>query len=393
MEILSQATGTGWKPLSTTRPTGQTDNPTLDRTIEALSQLLLSENLVVLSGLGSSMDLVDAEGKPIAPGMSDLWDAAKAKAGAKFGKVLAQVHYGISNGQRGNIEDLLSHCQMVLQLEADDNDNTVKGFVEATESIIAEKCRFPGAGVRPATHETFLRRVARRSPRLPRTRIFTTNYDLCFEVAANSTRFVVVDGFSHTFPQEFDGGYFSYDLVKRERDREAPDYVTNVFHLYKVHGSVDWERQEDRIIKTPNTSNPCLIYPRQGKYQSSYDQPFLEMMSRFQIALRQPNTGLLIVGFGFNDAHLVQPIMSAVRSNVSLRVMIVDPAFKKPDDGEDNRKSEIMEIEKLIEGGDSRLSLLAARFGEFVPIIPDLVAKTEDEVHGERARTARGRNS
>ncbi len=200
----------------------------------------------------------------------------------------------------------------------------------------------------------------------------------------------MIDGFSHTFPQEFDGSYFGYDLVRREQDREIPDYITNVFHLYKMHGSVDWEKEANRIIKNPNTTKPCLIYPRQGKYQSSYEQPFGEMMSRFQMALRQPNTGLLIIGFGFNDTHLVHPILSAIRSNVSVRMVAVDPGIGKPQNGNDTRNSEIQGIERLIEHGDPRLCLLKAEFEEFVPIIPDLIAETEEEVHYSRLRTVRG---
>lgn len=382
MEILSKTTGDKWQTINTSQPSEDAEDPTREKTIQLLTGLLLSENLLVLCGLGSSMYLKDSNGKSIAPGMNDLWNATKNEANTAFNKVLQDAHYKKNDKSDDNIEDLLSRCQMVLQLEDKQN---IREFVEKSEKVIAEKCRFPQNGTTPDFHEAFLRKVARRSPRLPRTRIFTTNYDLCFEVAASNARFIMIDGFSHTFPQEFDGGYFSYDLVKREQDREAPDFITNVFHLYKVHGSVDWEKQENRIVKNPNTTKPCLIYPRQGKYQSSYEQPYGEMMSRFQMALRQPNTGLLICGFGFNDAHLVQPIMSAIRSNVSLKAMVVDPAVKPADDP-DNRKQEIQSIEKLINGGDPRLSMITAKFEEFVPLIPDLVAETEEEVHHKRVK-------
>lgn len=383
MDILSQTTGSDWQTINLSQSIGETEDPTREKTIQLLTSLLLSENLLVLCGLGSSMYLSGSDGKRVAPSMKDLWEAAEEKAGTAFDKALEDAHYTVHQGQDGNIEELLSHCQMVLQLEDKQN---IRKFVEDSEQVIAEKCRFPQNEVTPVSHEAFLRKVARRSPRLPRTRIFTTNYDLCFEVAASSARFIMIDGFSHTFPQEFDGGYFSYDLVKRDQDREAPDYITNVFHLYKVHGSVDWEKRDNRIVKNPDTAKPCLIYPRQGKYQSSYEQPYGEMMSRFQMALRQPNTGLLICGFGFNDAHLVHPIMSAIRSNVSLKAMVVDPAIGKPENGEDQRKREIQDIEKLIKDGDPRLSMVTATFEEFVPLIPDLVAETEEEIHRRRLK-------
>jgi hypothetical protein len=71
-----------------------------------------------------------------------------------------------------------------------------------------------------------------------------------------------------------------------------------------------------------------IIYPRLSKFESSYEQPFLEMMSRFQASLRQSNTGVLVIGFGFNDAHVAQPLLSALESNVNLKMVVVDPGLE-----------------------------------------------------------------
>ena len=103
-------------------------------------------------------------------------------------------------------------------------------------------------------------------------------------------------------------------------------------------------------------------------------------MSRFQAALRLPNTGLLIVGFGFNDAHLVGPLNSALRSNASLRLVAVGPTYEtKP-------PQFIQNLESLIEAGDRRLSVLAAGFEDLVGIIPDLKAPSEEEQHQSRIK-------
>jgi len=220
---------------------------------------------------------------------------------------------------------LLSHCQLSEALEP---AKDVQDFISKTESLIVAKCRFVTDTVGLPVHEAFFRRVARRPTRQPRLKLFTTNYDLCLETAASHARFVVVDGFSHTQPQEFDGTYFNYDFVRRERDREVPEYIPNVFHLYKMHGSVEWEKKGNQVVKMPTAERPLLIYPRYGKFESSYEQPFLEMMSRFQVSLREPNTGLLVVGFGFNDRHVSQPLLSAIESNIGLKVIIVDPALE-----------------------------------------------------------------
>jgi len=110
------------------------------------------------------------------------------------------------------------------------------------------------------------------------------------------------------------------------------------------------------------------------------------MMSRLQIALRQPNTGLLIIGFGFSDQHVNQPIVSAVRSNVGLKAMVVDPALI----GIPDSKKPLLELKSLLDSGDLRLSFVSARFEEFVPLLPDLVAATEEERHRNRLKKLGG---
>ena len=346
---------------------------------QALTEILLSENLVVLAGLGTSLHVTDGNDKPVAPSMSDLWAAVEQASGKGFEGIKSSVCYR-SPGDRDDIELLLSQCQMAERFSP---SKAVNEFMARAESLIVEKCRFVTESTKLGGHESFLRKAARRSTRLPRLRLFTTNYDLCFEAAASHVRFVAVDGFSHTQPQEFDGLHFSYDFVRRGHDREAPEYIPNVFHLYKLHGSVDWELKGTQVVKTLQPQKPLIIYPRYSKFESSYDQPFLEMMSRFQLSLRQPNTGLLVIGVGFKDHHISQPVMSAVRANVGLKAAIVSPSLKK----KGNENASIATVNSLIEKGDWRLTLIASTFEHLVSFLPDLVAETEEELYRQRVRS------
>lgn len=370
--FFSAKTGNGWVDIERSEePTGN-----FAEFERAVLDILLSPNLVVLSGLGPSMCVQDGKGHTLAPTMETLW--AEAARLEHFKTVVKKIGYSVAD-QGQNIESLLSFCQLYQQLRPDE---AVADFIAKAEAIIVTRCRFVTSGMRLDIHEGFLRKVARRSTRLPRMKLFTTNYDLCFEAAASATRFVVVDGFSHTHPQEFDGAHFSYDLVRRDEEGEAPDYIPNVFHLYKIHGSIDWESEGSIIRRGGQPKSPLIIYPRHTKFELSYNQPFLEMMSRLQIALRLPNTGLLIVGFGFNDQHINQPIMSALRSNVGLKAMVVDPivSYIPP------TKQPLLDLKSLIDSGDLRLSLLSAGFEQFVPLLPDLVAATEEEQHQTRIK-------
>jgi hypothetical protein len=125
-----------------------------------------------------------------------------------------------------------------------------------------------------------VRKIARRGIRKPRAKLFTTNYDLCFETAAQGQQFVVIDGFSHSHPQVYDRAHFGYDIVRRVGDQDAPDYIENVFHLYKLHGSIDWRRDGSVIRRSRDDKHgaPVLIYPRDSKYQQAFEPPYLDMM-------------------------------------------------------------------------------------------------------------------
>jgi hypothetical protein len=138
---------------------------------------------------------------------------------------------------------------------------------------------------------------------------------------------------------------------------------------------VDWcPTSKGGVERRADAPKPLIIYPRSNKYASSYQFPFLQQMSRFQMALRQQNTCLVIVGFGFRDDHLTGPIQSAIESNVGLRVFVVSPSL------EDDAKGHnvIRKTSNLIKGGDRRLTFLAGTFEEFVRVLPDLTAESDD---------------
>ena len=106
-------------------------------------------------------------------------------------------------------------------------------------------------------------------------------------------------------------------------------------------------------------------------------------MSRVQLELRQPNVGLLIIGFGFNDEHIAQPILAAVRSNVGLKAAIIDPCISQLA----NTNTHLSAIAQLIRSGDDRLSLIESTFEESVQSLPDLVSMTEEEQHRRRVNS------
>lgn len=337
-----------------------------ERLQEHLKRLLANYNVIVLAGSGTSIDAVSpGVGGPKMPA---LWKTIAAWP--EFKDIKKQISYtGIEN-----IEDFLSQCHNSLAFVDAATVKVVKVFTKKAEKEIFESCtNFLKTAHSLPAHEELLDKITKRKSRFPRPKLFTTNYDLCFEFAAARRGMTVIDGFSFSQPRKFNPSFFGFDIVRRAHSpSESNELVDGVVHLLKIHGSVDWEVSESGIqqVSEPEEDKRCLIYPATTKYKHSYTQPYLEMMARFLMSLREPNTTLVVVGFGFNDEHLNAPILAAAQSNPSLNLLVVDPSIQ---DKSDDLFGYAPHIE-LAKYTASRVTLLNATFGQFTNLIPDLKA-------------------
>lgn len=342
---------------------------------DTLKEILLAslqmQHIVVLAGSGTSLGPVGG------PSMTALWDAAIGnepnKAAASTAK---KINYDFKV-LPPNIEAFLSKAEAYLQVREDDAD--VKRFVNACKKVILEKCSaFLDVGKLDA-HKTFLHRLSRRRIRDPRLKVFTTNYDLCFEQAASALGGVVIDGFSFTPPRHYDPRYFGYDIIRRPRASEDQgNYLEGVFLFYKLHGSVNWARSANGPVQektSPSPDEACLIYPASGKYQQSFLQPHLESISQYLAALREPNTCLIAIGFGFNDDHLSEPLLAAVRSNPHLRLIIVNPGITDQENKGRNANRYWRDFFSLAKE-DEDVWFINASFQDFAKLVPDLKSLT-----------------
>lgn len=374
ISVLSAREPDGW----TEYDDSGVDSPLID----ALEVVLLSERLVVLAGLGTSLCIKDEAGERLAPTMQDLWNRVQAADQEGFAYAVETV--GPGEEEHPNIELLLSRCQAALQLH---DDEDLQSFVNGAEQVIAEACSFLGGSEQVGIHASFLRKLARRSASADRLRLFTTNYDLVFERAAASAGLASLDGFSPAHPGMFDASNFDLDIVRRRAaDGSDMEYVAGVHYLYKLHGSIDWFRKDGTVQKLPSTGSEeaerCLIFPRESKFQLSYEPPFFDLLASFQSALRQPNVGLLVAGFGFADPHVARPVLSAIQRNPSLSAVFIDPCLnEKP-------PPPLGPVERLVREGDRRITLVASTFEDLVPLIPDLQPETHSEMHLRRSGQA-----
>lgn len=361
-----------WRSLSITDGADEAERRRAERVSEEITQMLLAslkmEHVAVLTGSGCSLAVGG-------PSMGDLWKAIVGDSPSeKARKTAKAAGYDL---EKKNIEAFLSHIEASLFIK---KNSAVEKFLTAAKQTVLEKCNSFLEPSKLGAHETFIHRLSRRRSRDRRLKLFTTNYDLCFERAISAIGGVAIDGFSFMVPRRYDPRYFDYDIVRRPRSGESNgNFLEGVVLLHKLHGSVNWERRDDGVFETscPSPENACLIYPASGKYQQSYSQPYLESISQYLAALREPNTCVLVVGFGFNDDHLSEPLIAAVRSNPHLRLIVVDPLIKTKDTEKKLNRVQDQLLDLSLKGED--VWFINSSFGAFADKIPDLKSLTPAE--------------
>ena len=310
-------------------------------------------HILVLSGAGTS---IAAGGKT----REGLWTSCEKEIKAV---VKAAGKYSLYGERDKDIEMFLSYAERLCSVLEDGDLNNA---VVVLKKAILGYCSLTYKASND--HANLLRKLTARKPGLPRVEVFTTNYDTLFEQAARESGFVVIDGFSFSFPRTFSGRNFDLDIVNRERTRlkGEENFIPNVIHLLKLHGSVDWFRDSEGIIEQrigKEAEEPLIIYPSSEKYAASYDQPYFEMMSRFQTALRRDNTLLIVLGFGFADKHLNNTIIEAVRQNPGFHLLVADY-------GHSSGGIDLGKYQNLFRQIDGNISIVHASFHDFVEALP-----------------------
>ena len=333
-------------------------------------------NLVIFSGAGSSVGIGKSNENNGGQTMASLWkELDENKQIIDFKEFIEKSEYTLKDINEELVWDLEKLLDYAHRNKI--KHDSLGKDIEIIKQFLIQKCTLDVSG--SDTHLSFLRKITKRKMKDNRIKIFTINYDTLWEQAGNDDGFTIIDGFGYTNPRTFNGRMFDYDLVIREgsRIKEEDSFIPKLFHLYKVHGSLDWYKNgEGEIVQkeldlNDNTKilseiiieNRLTVFPSDNKYEQSYEQPYFEMMSRFQRALRTENTLLITIGFSFLDRHISSVIEESLKYNTSLSLIVIDPSINKT---KDNWKRVFAFAEV-----DNRTLLVAEKFVDFVNNYPD----------------------
>lgn len=196
-------------------------------------------------------------------------------------------------------------------------------------------------------HRHLLKRlIATRQPGQTPPWLFTTNYDLAIEWAAESLGVRLIDGFAGLHRRAFSASNFDLAFRNVQARGEAR---FGVYHIYlvKLHGSLSWAGNENDAVhevsstaawqylrrylenQTSEDWPGIVVFPETSKYVATSTFTYGELVRRFTEFLGRPHTCLIINGYGFTDEHINRILLSGLQ-NPTLHLILYIPFLALP---------------------------------------------------------------
>jgi hypothetical protein len=150
-------------------------------------------------------------------------------------------------------------------------------------------------------------------------KVFSLNYDMCVEWLGTGD-FRVETGFEQR------GEQLVWDW--RRFDEANPHREDVQIYLYKMHGSINWKRDEnDNLLAVDYTGSNIaamelpIIFGRDFKLEAG--DPYLFYAFEFRRSTLESKL-ILVMGYGFGDGHINKMIRQALRASPTRKVVVVD---------------------------------------------------------------------
>lgn len=287
------------------------------RHLKYLRQSLSQDNEAIgfFLSAGCPLSVNMPDGKwPLIPDVKNLTIAInkELEANQKYSSLLEEL--GKAEKDVNNIEDILSFLRSLLLVS---KGGSVRGLTE-NELLSLEKeiCSVivRKLDVELPNQETPYHRLCKWIGSIDRKvaiELFTTNYDLLMEQALEDTQVPYFDGFVGSRRSFFD--------LRAVEDSLIP---THWSRLWKIHGSINWYKEtgkdeNKKVYRSSEIKNDAshLIYPSHLKYEESRKMPYLALIDQLSRFIRKKSSLLILSGYSFNDGHLNDTIINALKAN------------------------------------------------------------------------------
>lgn len=235
----------------------------------------------------------------------------KLASDESFTKLLGVLKLAGKNCE--NIEEILSYLRLMHSVSQGGdvrgmNEKELENLEKQICKIIVDKINVTLPDKETPYHRlcNWIRSIDRKTA----IEIFTTNYDLLLEQSLEDNEVPYFDGFVGSRRSFFD--------LRALEDNLIPSHWTR---LWKIHGSISWYQEQNnnqnKVYRSSEIKSDAshLIYPSHLKYDESRKMPYLALIDQLNRFLRKKSSVLIFCGYSFNDGHLNDTIMNALKSN------------------------------------------------------------------------------
>ena len=370
-----------------------------------LSAIFQSEHLSVLigSGLTSSVSFL-AGVKP-----QEMWRLTLDHDLSEKIKEKADESAEEMNRGEANIEDdIRITLELINGLRIIDDERAttlgtelnfkLKDFISSilsTEKDFFEKLSKEESGAVKAFNllKSFILSFASRSASRERLNVFTTNYDRFIELACDETGVLLLDRFKGKIQPIFRNTRLELDYHYNPPGiRGEPRYAEGVSRITKLHGSIDWCFQKDKIIKTllpfgadnshssipENITDQVVIYPNSSKDLETAFYPYAELFRDFSSSICQPNSVIITYGYGFGDSHINRVIEDMLTiPSTHLVIIAWDRDYSKEDEKTNYGSGRERIIKFLDDKNSAQCTLLIGEhFGDLENLVEHYLPKS-----------------
>lgn len=318
-----------------------------------IAQCLQIENLNFLIGAGCSSFLDSDSVEKAIPTMAGLAN--------EFYESNPTLKVDRKNSAKdlfpNNLEALINHLISLKNITTSEKSKKeLTNKISAINKFIFEKvCNTPYSDELIRLYKEFYLRIVKKTRQVP-INIFTTNYDLYNENALDELGFMYNNGFLGSARRVFNPNSYNYVVVENlGLSRDVWKSVSNFINLYKIHGSINWIKDEGsasdtphilekdiELIKSRNKYDSIMIYPTPQKDRTTLMIPYSDLFRMMQNNLLKKNSVLISLGYSFGDEHINRIILNALSVYDFRLVIFGDSAM----------------IRKLQEIGDNRIWII-----------------------------------
>lgn len=285
---------------------------------QSLSQDNESIGFFISAGCPLSVHMPEKEW-PLIPDVANLskYINEQLKDNKKYTTLLTELKKAEKNIE--NIEDILSFLRSLLLVSkgGDVRGLSESDLIKLENDICSEIVK--KLNVSLPNKDTPYHRLGKWIRSIDRKiaiEIFTTNYDLLMEESLEDLEVPYFDGFSGSRRSFFDLRAVEDNLIPKHWSR-----------LWKIHGSINWYQEnikgQKKVYRSSEVKNNAshLIYPSHLKYEESRKMPYLALIDQLDKFIRKKSSLLILSGYSFNDGHLNDAIINALKANPTAMVL------------------------------------------------------------------------